>query len=104
MADCAQNCPIAKKVERLEEQMDEFQAQNGDSHREIYGRLNTLERASDVQGAHYDAILEKLDNLTQKVDALEQKPAKRWEAAAAAVISAIVTGLTVYLLSGGRIG
>lgn len=104
MADCAQNCPIAQKVDRLEEQLDEFQAQNGDSHREIYGRLNALERASDVQGAHYNVILDKLDGLGQKVDALEQKPAKRWETAAAAAVSAIVSGVTVFLLAGGHIG
>lgn len=97
-------CPIAGKVERLEEQLDEYQTQSANSHREIYGRLNTLERTSDVQGTRYDAIIEKLDGITKKVDELEQKPAKRWETVIASVISAVVAGVVAYLLAGGHIG
>lgn len=92
MGDCRENCPVAEKVSRLEEQLDEYQAQNGDSHREIYGRLNTLESTSAVQGTRFDFIIEKLDNLTRSVEEIKQKPAKRWEAVVAAVISAVVRG------------
>ncbi len=104
MGDCRENCPVADKVNRLEAQLDEYQAQNADSHREIYGRLNTLERTSDVQGTRFDAIIEKLDNLTQNVEEIKQKPARRWEAVIAAVISALASGVAVWLLAGGRIG
>ena len=94
MGDCRENCPVAEKVNRLEEQLDEYQAQNGDSHREIYGRLNALESTSAVQGTRFDFIIEEI----------KQKPAKRWEAVIAAVISALVSGVVVWLLAGGRIG
>lgn len=104
MGDCRENCPVAEKVNRLEEQLDEYQAQNGDSHREIYGRLNALESTSAVQGTRFDFIIEKLDNLTKSVEEINQKPAKRWEAVIAAVISALVSGVVVWLLAGGRIG
>ncbi len=104
MGDCRENCPVAEKVSRLEEQLDEYQAQNGDSHREIYGRLNTLESTSAVQGTRFDFIIEKLDNLTRSVEEIKQKPAKRWEAVVAAIISAVVSGVVVFLLAGGRIG
>ena len=104
MGACRENCPVAEKVSRLEEQLDEYQAQNGDSHREIYGRLNTLESTSAVQGTRFDFIIEKLDNLTRSVEEIKQKPAKRWEAVVAAVISAVVSGVVVFLLAGGRIG
>lgn len=104
MADCVQNCPIAARVDSLEGQMDEFQAQNTSSHKEIFSRLNSLEKSEAVQEVHYNAIIAKLDNLTHKVEKLEQKPAKRWEAVIASAISAVVTGVTVYLLAGGGIG
>ena len=96
MGDCRENCPVAEKVNRLEEQLDEYQAQ--------YGRLNALESTSAVQGTRFDFIIEKLDNLTKSVEEIKQKPAKRWEAVIAAVISALVSGVVVWLLAGGRIG
>ncbi len=104
MGDCRENCPVAEKVNRLEAQLDEYQSQNADSHREIYGRLNTLERTSDVQGARFDAIMEKLESLGKNVDELKGRPARRWEAVVAAVISAVAGGVAVYLMAGGRIG
>lgn len=97
-------CPIAGKVDRLEEQLDEYQTQSTNSHREIYGRLNALETSCAVTQTRYDAIIEKLDGITKKVDDLEQKPSKRWETVIASLISAAVTGVTVYLLAGGHIG
>lgn len=100
-------CPIAGKVERLEEQLDEYQTRSANSHREIYSRLNTLETSSAVTQTRYDAIIEKLDGITNKVDDLEQKPAKRWEAVVAAAIGALVGGLVTLLLTmltSGHIG
>lgn len=97
-------CPIAGKVERLEEQLDEYQTRSANSHREIYSRLNTLETSSAVTQTRYDAIIEKLDGITNKVDELEQKPSKRWETVIASLISAVVAGVVTYLLAGGKIG
>ena len=112
MGECERNCPIAARVDALEGQLDEFQAQNSSSHKEIFGRLNSLERSEAVQEVHYTAIMSrldkdipnKLDALSAKIGAIEQKPAKRWEAVIASAISSVVTGAVVYLLSGGRIG
>lgn len=42
MADCVQNCPLVGRVDALEGQVDELQTQNTQSHKEIFGRLNTL--------------------------------------------------------------
>lgn len=101
MADCT-SCAIAEKVSRLEEQLDEYQAQNGDSHREIFGRLNVLEKSEAVQEVHYTAIMAKLDNLTQKVELLEQKPARRWEGLAEKALWAVAAAVIAFLL--GRLG
>ena len=80
---CADNCPLIPRVEALERANE----QHGSTHREMYDRLRELERLEGIQGEQYKAILEKLDGLTQKHDALnaklselEAKPGKRWEA------------------------
>ena len=39
----AQSCPIADKVNRLEDQLDEFQSQNSARHVEIFERINHLD-------------------------------------------------------------
>lgn len=96
---CGKGCPIADKVSRLENQLDEYQAQNGDSHREIYGRLNALETASAVIKVQYDSIIQKLDELARKVGDLEQKPGRRWDAVVGALIGAVVSGLAVYFMA-----
>lgn len=104
MGDCRENCPVAEKVSRLEEQLDEYQAQNGDSHREIYGRLNTLERTSDVQGTKFDAIMEKLKLLAVSVEEIKLKPAKRWEGLVEKLILTLEGGILLYLLAKVGIG
>ena len=104
MGDCVQNCPVAARVENLESQAEELQAQNSSSHKEIFSRLNALEKAGAVQEVYYTSIMSKLDTLTQKVENQEQKPARRWEAAVTALIGALVGAVAAYLLAGGRIG
>lgn len=104
MPDCIQNCPVTARVDALEEHLDELQTQNSASHKEYYARLGVLEQSKAVQKVRYDAIMSKLDNLTHKVERLEQKPVKRWETAIAALISALVGAVAAYLLAGGRIG
>jgi len=101
---CMENCPVIARVEALEGQVDELGAQNSSTHREIFDRLRAIETAAAVTGERYNAIIEKLDNLTKKVTELEQKPAKRWEAVIGAAIGAVVTGLAVYFMAMAGIG
>jgi len=102
--NCAVNCPVIGRVEALESQVDELGAQNSSSHREIFERLRVIETAVAVTNERYNAIIEKLDNLTEIVTELEQKPAKRWEAVIGAAIGAVVTVLAVYFMAMAGIG
>lgn len=105
MADpCNPNdCPLTPRVEALERAND----QHSKTHREFYGRLNSLERGEAAQAEQYKNILEKLDGLTQKHDALnaklrelEAKPAKRWDRLVECALSALVGAFLVWLASG----
>lgn len=119
MADCAQNCPLVGRMNALEGQVDELQTQNTQSHKEIFGRLNALEKSNAVQEVHYTAIMAQLGELKAeinlmagKIDAAEKKPGTRWEliktvaitAGVTATISAIVPSLISLLSAGGGIG
>ena len=48
--------------------------------------------------------MEKLDNLTRKVEALEAKPAKRWDGLVTTAIAAIAAALIAFVLAKVGIG
>ena len=98
MSENCESCPVLPRVEALERANE----QHGKSHREIYGRLGTLETATAVQENKLDTILKKLDELTEKVEALEAKPCKRWEGLAEKALWAVCAAVIAFLL--GRIG
>ena len=102
MGDCTQNCPVAARVDALDGQLEEYQAQHSATHKEIFGRLNTLERAEAVQEVHYKTIVDKLDILSSKMDTLEKKPGKRWETLVSEIIKLLVAVVGGYLLA--RVG
>lgn len=102
--NCLRDCPVAARVENLENQAEEFQAQNSSSHKEIFARLNSLEKAEAVQEVHYTNIIAKLDNLTTKVTEIEQKPGKRWEALVADVVKLVVAAVVGFFLGKAGLG
>ena len=97
--NCDRNdCPLEPRVAALERANE----QHGHTHREMFGRLNALERLSDVQENKLTVIDAKLDELTILVRELSGKAGKRWEKAVETGLVAIVTGVVCFLL--GRIG
>ena len=99
---CAEACA---DLTRLEQQVKDMQKQNGEDHKELRERLAEIEKQDAVQFEQYRTILDKLDGLTKKHDALnaklaelEAKPAKRWENMVEKVIGAVVLAVIAYLL------
>lgn len=95
---CTDNCPLAPRVDALERENE----RHTDTHKEIFSRLNKVEKDSAVQSEQYKTILDKLDALTAKVEALEAKPGKRWDGIVDKAIWAVLGAMIVFLL--GRVG
>jgi len=96
---CTEPCA---ELTRLEQRVEEMQSKSSDSHREIFQRLNALERSDAVQAEQYRTILDKLGALTGKVDDLEAKPARRWENLVEKAVWAVCAAVIAFLL--GRVG
>lgn len=103
---CAESCA---ELTRLEQQVKDLQRQNGEDHKELRDRVTQLEKGEAVQAEQYKTILEKLDGLTQKHDALnsklealEAKPGKRWESIVEKALWAVCAAVIAFLL--GRVG
>lgn len=92
------DCPFKARIEALEEANKQHSA----THREMFGRLGALETLSAVQENKLDTILKKLDELAEKVDSLEAKPAKRWEGLVEKAVWAVCAAVIAFLL--GRLG
>lgn len=91
------DCPLEPRVSALERANE----QHGKTHREIFRRMNDVERDNAVQEERYTAIAGKLDEISATVKALADKPAKRWDglvdklvyAAALAVVAWVAAGM-----------
>lgn len=90
------NCPLEPRVEALERANE----QHSKTHREIFQRMNEVERDNAVQAAQYKAITDTLGDIKATVDALADKPAKRWESLVGYALSALVGAFLVWLASG----
>jgi chromosome segregation ATPase len=99
LPDCEKNCVLAARVDRLEEDMKSEKENRQKTHSEIYDRLRKVESDQAVSRTKLDTITDKLDSLDGKMDTLLSKPGKRWEAVIAAVISAVVGGLIVFVMT-----
>ncbi|MCI9332061.1 MAG: hypothetical protein HFG05_07805 [Oscillibacter sp.] len=96
---CPESCA---DLARLEQRLQDLQRQNGEDHKELRDRLGSVETTNAVQNAKYDAILEKLDVLARKVDALEAKPGRRWDSLTEKSVWALAAAVMAFLL--GKVG
>ena len=98
MNECQENCPLEPRVAALERANE----QHGATHRELFRRMNDVERDNAVQDAHYRAIDAKLDELTIMVKELSGKAGKRWEGLVEKALWAVCAAVIAFLLA--RIG
>lgn len=102
--DPSRDCLGLAKAEALERKMEAMEQRNSESHQEIFQRLNMVEKENAVMDERYNTIIHKLDDLADKVEALEAKPAKRWDSLVGYVLSALVGGVVVFLLAQAGLG
>lgn len=137
--DCPRDCPMAQRIIVLEE----TEKRHGETHKEIFGRINKLETENAVQNTNHAIVMDTLKKMEDKndkllenvytikecvaaqlqtvnelnergkqnrarLDALEAKPAKRWndivDKLIAGIVGAVATGLVagaIYLLTIG---
>ena len=89
--DCENNCTLKTRVDRLGK---DFAAEK------IYDRLGELERGMATVTTQYGNIIDRLSSMSADLNALKEKPSKRWET----VVAAIITGAIGYLLASIGIG
>ena len=80
MADCNPNdCAVGVRVTALEKEFDRYRTNSSDTHRQMLGRIGSLEQDLASLKTKLDEIDTKLDGLASTVSALAEKPGRRWD-------------------------
>ena len=83
------------RVEALERALEAQKQHSSLAREKIYDRLGELERGMATVTTQYGNIIDRLSSMSADLNALKEKPNKRWET----VITAIITGVVGFLLA-----
>lgn len=94
--NCKTDCPVLPRVEALERANE----QHSSTHREMFSRLNNLERETDSQEVMLQNIDVKLDEVKATVSALAEKPGKRWDGLVDKLIYLVAVAVVAWAAAG----
>lgn len=96
--DCPVNgvsCVSITRVEALERAVEAEKEARSRAHEKIYDRLGELERGMATVTTQYSSICDRLASISADLNAIKDRPAKRWET----IIAAVITGVVGFLLA-----
>lgn len=89
------NCISIARVEALERAVEAEKEVRFRAHEKIYDRLGELERGMATITTQYSSICDRLASISADLNAIKDRPGKRWETA----IAAVITGIVGFLLA-----
>lgn len=93
-------CVNEHRFEQIENDLRELREKNSTDHKEFYNRIESTEKSMVESVSDRKHINEKLDKIDVNVEALMQKPVKRYDTVVTSIITAVVGVLIGFLLSG----
>ena len=97
---CDTNCANEHRFKQIEEDLKELRDKNSKDHKEFYNRIEKAEKDMVESVGDRKHINEKLDKIDVNVEALMQKPVKRYDTVVTSIITALIGALIGFLLSG----
>lgn len=91
-------CFGIKEARRVEEKLNAYILQENESHHRIFKQIDGVIADMKVRDEQYKHIIEKLDHLTDSVNSLESKPARRWDSVVDKIIMLVVAGVIGFIL------
>ena len=89
------NCVSITRVEALERALETEKESRARAHEKIFDRLGELERGMATVSTQYSNISDRLATISADLNAIKERPSKRWEAA----LAALITGVVGFLLA-----
>ena len=93
-------CVNEHRFEQIENDLRELREKNSTDHKEFYNRIESTEKSMVESASDRKHINEKLDKIDVNVEALMQKPAKRYDTVVTCIITTFIGAIVGFLLSG----
>lgn len=93
-------CVNEHRFEQIENDLRELREKNSTDHKEFYNRIESTEKSMVESVSDRKHINEKLDKIDVNVEALMQKPAKRYDTVVTCIITSLIGAIVGFLLSG----
>ena len=93
-------CVNEHRFEQIENDLRELREKNSTDHKEFYNRIESTEKSTVESVSDRKHINEKLDKIDVNVEALMQKPAKRYDTVVTCIITTLIGAIVGFLLSG----
>lgn len=92
-------CVNEHRFEQIENDLRELREKNSTDHKEFYNRIESTEKSMVESVSDRKHINEKLDKIDVNVEALMQKPAKRYDTVVTCIITTLIGAIVGFLLS-----
>ena len=97
--DC-ENCPQEIRLQNLEKDVANLDSQNQKTHKEFFDRFEKM--ANRMVGYEKDMsyLTSTVTDISKDVKEIKEKPSKRYETVVACTITAVVSALVGFIMSG----
>lgn len=97
---CEHECFNEHRIEELEKNFQLIQEKNSDRSKEFYERIGELERKTALSENDLNHIKSTVDEMNNNIKTLMAVPGKRYDTIIVCVITAIVSAVIGFMLSG----
>ena len=97
---CEHECFNEHRIEELEKNFQLMQEKQSDRSKEFYERIGELERKTALSENDLDHIKSTVDEMNNNIKTLMAVPGKRYDTIIVCVITAIVSAVIGFMLSG----
>lgn len=98
--ECEHGCLNEHRFTEIERYIQEMQSKQSERHKEFYRRIGDLEQKTALYSNDLDHIKATVDEMNNNLKILMAVPSKRYDTIVVCVITAIVSAVVGFMLSG----
>lgn len=97
---CENNCINEQRISALEKSLEDFKQKNSVDHGKFFERIEKTEKSMIESQGDRQNIREKLDEISDDVKTIMQRPAKQYDTIVTSVLTGLIGALIGFIMSG----
>ena len=97
---CENGCLNEHRISALEKNLEDFKQKNSLDHGKFFGRIEKAEKSMIESQGDRQNIREKLEEISDDVKTIMQRPAKRYETITTSILTGVIGALIGFIMSG----